>query len=52
MEFCNSIASSSGHKIDLVNRSRIAEAVEKVGVIENQATFDQSSLVFGYNDSR
>jgi hypothetical protein len=30
----------------------LAEAVEKVGVIENQATFDQSSLVFGYNDSR
>ncbi len=29
-----------------------AEAVEELGAIENQATFDQTSLVFGHNDSR
>jgi hypothetical protein len=30
----------------------MAEGVEKVGTIENQATFDQVSPVSGHNDSR
>ena len=50
------LIASSGGKEDSNHETEksplIAEAVEKVGVIENQATFDQSSLVFGYNDSR
>ncbi len=30
----------------------LAEGVEELGAIENQATFDQTNLVFGHNDSR
>ena len=29
----------------------VAEAVEKVGAVEKQATFDQANLILGHNDS-
>ena len=50
--FCIKTWGYSGSQSGTLRLPFIAEAVEKVGVIENQATFDQSSLVFGYNDSR